>query len=207
MQIEYFGANCVVLSGKKTRLVFDDNLSDLGLKSVTKSEDIALFTSLNHGDTKASFVIDTPGEYEIRDISVKGIGSQLHVDESGKNGNIYQVTIGDIRICVVGNTIDNLTESQLEELGTIDVLVVPVGGSGFTLDPVGAKKVIKLISPKVFIPIHYADRAIKYQVPQAEIGTVIKEMSIEDVEEIESYKIKSRDSIDEHHKTVILKRK
>ncbi|MEK7626491.1 MAG: MBL fold metallo-hydrolase [Patescibacteria group bacterium] len=207
MQIEYFGANCVILSTKKVRLVFDDNLKELGLKSVTKTDDIAVFTSLEHSDTTASFVIDTPGEYEIRDISVKGIGAQLHVDESGKKGSIYQIMIDGIRICVVGNISDNLSEGQLEELGTVDVLIVPTGGSGFTLDPVGAKKIIKSISPKVFIPVHYADKSIKYEVPQVDLNTVIKEMTIESTEEIESYKLKSRDAIDENHKTVILKRK
>lgn len=207
MQIEYFGANCVILSTKKVRLVFDDNLKELGLKSVTKTDDIAVFTSLEHSDTTANFVIDTPGEYEIRDISVKGIGAQLHVDESGKKGSIYQIMIDGIRICVVGNISDNLSEGQLEELGTVDVLIVPTGGSGFTLDPVGAKKIIKSISPKVFIPVHYADKSIKYEVPQVDLDTVIKEMTIESTEEIESYKLKSRDAIDENHKTVILKRK
>lgn len=207
MQIEYFGANCVVLSTKKARLVFDDNLKELGLKTVTKPDDIAIFTSLEHSDTTASFVIDTPGEYEIRDISIKGVEAQLHIDESGKNGSIYQVTMDGIRICVVGNISDNLSESQLEELGTVDILIVPVGGSGFTLDPVGAKKITKLIGPKVFIPVHYADKSIKYAVPQVDLTTVIKEMTIENTEEVESYKLKSRDSIDENHKTIILKRK
>lgn len=207
MQIDYFGANCVVLLTKKARIVIDDNLVDLGLKSVTKPDDITLFTSAEHAKTTGSFVIDSPGEYEVKDISVKGIGAQLHVDESGKNGVIYQVVIGDIRVCILGNITDSLSEAQLEAIGTIDVLVVPVGGSGFTLDPVGAKKVIKAIDPKVFIPIHYADKAVKYPVPPVDLDTVIKEMTLENTEQIDTYKLKSRESIDETHKNIILKRK
>ncbi|MEK9196457.1 MAG: MBL fold metallo-hydrolase [Patescibacteria group bacterium] len=207
MQIEYFGANCVVLLTKKARVVIDDNLADLGLKSVTKPDDITLFTSAEHAKTTGSFVIDTPGEYEVKDISVKGISAQLHVDESGKNGVIYQIVAGDIRICVLGNITDTLSEAQLEAIGVVDVLVVPVGGSGFTLDPVGAKKVIKSIDPKVFIPIHYADKAVKYPVPPVDLDTVIREMTLENTEQIETYKLKSRESIDEMHKNIILKRK
>ncbi|OGL30781.1 hypothetical protein A3F37_04155 [Candidatus Saccharibacteria bacterium RIFCSPHIGHO2_12_FULL_41_12] len=207
MQIEYFGANCVVVSSKKTRIVIDDNLSELGLKSITKPDDIALFTSVEHVQSKASFVVDTPGEYEVKDISIKGIGAQLHIDESGNNSIIYLITIGNTRVCVVGNIISSLTEAQQEAIGVVDALIVPVGGSGFTLDPIGAKKVIHTIAPKVFIPVHYADKAIKYQVPQIDLSVVIKEMSIENTEEIETYKIKSREAIDEHQKTIILKRK
>ena len=84
MEIQYYGANCVRLSAKKANIVIDDNLAELGLKSVTKAGDIALFTG-PHGDTavETKIIIDQPGEYEVSDISVHGIGAQAHLDEGG----------------------------------------------------------------------------------------------------------------------------
>ena len=56
----------------------------------------------------------------------------------------------------------------------VDVLFVPVGGNGYTLDAIGALKIIKKIEPKIIIPTHYADKAIKYEVPQADLDEVMK---------------------------------
>lgn len=207
MQIEYYGANCVVLSTKQARLVFDDNLAAHGLKTVTKKDDIAIYTTLNHENTNPRFIIDTPGEYEVSNISVTGIAAQSHIDTEGLNSIIYIVTISGVRVAVIGNIKDSLSDAQQEALGMIDILIVPVGGSGFTLDPIGAKKLIKVLSPKVFIPVHYADGKTQYEVPQVEIETVIKEMAIDAVEPIDTYKLKSRDSIEEATKVVILHNK
>jgi L-ascorbate metabolism protein UlaG (beta-lactamase superfamily) len=87
----------------------------------------------------------------------------------------------------------------------VDVAVVPVGGSGFTLDGAGALKVIKQIEPKVVIPTHYADKALKYEVPQAELADAVKNMGMEISETIGKYKIKPAD-LSDTSKLVVLER-
>jgi L-ascorbate metabolism protein UlaG (beta-lactamase superfamily) len=197
MEIQYYGANCVRLTGKKASIVIDDNLADLGLKSVTRAGDIVLFTGA-HGDVKAEvkLVIDQPGEYEVSDISVQGIGARAHMDETGLNATMYKVSGGDLRIAVVGHIFPDLSDKQLEELGMIDILVIPVGGNGYTLDATGALQLIKKIEPKLVVPTHYADKAVKYPVPQAELGDALKNMAMEPKETVAKLKVKPAELTD-----------
>ena len=148
MELQYFGANCVRISSKKANITIDDNLGELGLKSVTKADDITLITRPVEGAPSGRLSIAIPGEYEVSDVSVQGIAARAHIDEEGKTtATMYKLIIGDIRIAVVGHIHPDLTDAQLESLGTIDILVIPVGNSGYTLDSIGALKVIKEIEP------------------------------------------------------------
>jgi L-ascorbate metabolism protein UlaG (beta-lactamase superfamily) len=70
-------------------------------------------------------------------------------------------------------------------------LAIPVGGSGYTLDPVGALTVIKEIEPKLVIPTHYADKAVKYEVPQVDLDHALKELAMEPKETVAKLKLKS----------------
>lgn len=192
MELQYFGANCVRITSKKANIVIDDNLSSLGLKSITKPEDITLTTNTGAEVPTGRMNIDMPGEYEVSDVSVQGVAARAHMDEDGKKtATMFKLVIGDIRIAVVGHIHPDLTDTQLEALGTIDVLVIPVGDSGYTLDAIGALKVIKEIEPKVIVPTHYADKAIKYPVSQVELSEVLKVLSMEPKEPIDKLKIKT----------------
>ncbi len=192
MDMQYYGANCIRLSSKKATIVIDDNLADLGLKTVTKAGDIVLFTGA-HGEAAADpkLVIDQPGEYEVSDISVTGIAARSHLEEAGSlDSTIYKLVIDDLRVAVMGHIYPELSDAQLEALGMIDVLFVPVGGSGYTLDAIGALSLIKKIEPKLVIPTHFADKAISYPVPQASLEDALKNLSMEPRETVAKLRIK-----------------
>lgn len=194
MEIQYHGANCVRLTTKKATVIVDDNLVDLGLKSIAKSSDIALFTAAHSALKDVKLVIDQPGEYEVSDTSIQGIAARAHTDEEGQmNATMFKVIGADIRVAAIGHVHPDLNDEQLESLGTVDVLIIPVGGSGYTLDPIGALKVIKKIEPKIIIPTHYADKALKYPVPQLELADVLKELAMEPAETVPKLKLKSGD--------------
>jgi L-ascorbate metabolism protein UlaG (beta-lactamase superfamily) len=193
MEIQFLGANCVRLSTKKASIVIDDNLSELGLKPVLKSGDIALFTGL-HGEpkTEPKIVIDQPGEYEVSDTSIQGVAARAHIDEEGQqNATIFKVIGEDIRVAIVGHVYPELSDVQLESLGTIDLLIIPVGNAGYTLDSIGALKLIKKIEPKLIIPTHYADKDIKYPVPQQELAEALKGLAMEPKETVPKIKLKA----------------
>lgn len=206
MEIQYYGANCIRISTRKATITIDDNLADLGAKSVTKSGDIALFTGA-HGAAKddVKITIDQPGEYEVSDISIQGIAAKAHIDESGKNATMYRIIADDIRIAVVGHVYPDLNNSQLEALNTIDVLCIPVGGGGYTLDPIGALKLIKDIEPKVIIPTHYDDKGLSYPVPQQSLEDALKGLSMEHEEPVAKLKLKSGE-LAEKMQLVVLER-
>jgi L-ascorbate metabolism protein UlaG (beta-lactamase superfamily) len=190
VELQFYGANCVSLTHKGRRVVIDDNLADLGAKSIVKGEDVALFTG-THGGTSGARLFDSPGEYEVADISVIGIGARAHIEEEGRLGaTMFKLVVGELSVLFTGHVYPELSESQLEAIGTIDLLVVPVGGNGYTVDPAGALKLIKDIEPKLVIPTHYADKALKYPVPQQELANALKELAMEPKETVTKLRLK-----------------
>lgn len=206
MELQYYGANCIRITTKKAAVTIDDNLNDLGLSSVARSGDIVLFTG-PHGEpkTEVKLIIDHPGEYEVSDVSVHGVAAQAHLDESGKRATMYKVIIEDVRIIVLGHIAPDLSDQQLEELGVADILIVPVGGGGYTLDGIGALKLIKKIEPKLIIPTHFADKAVKYPVPQQELELALKDLAMEPTETTPKLKIKSGE-LSEITRLIVLER-
>ncbi len=197
MELAYFGANCLRIATKKAQIVIDDNLDKLGLKSVTKPTDISLHTFSGVPAAASHFTADMPGEYEISGVVIHGVSARGHMDEDGQQkAVIYTITADDLKVAVLGHIYPQLSEEQLEQIGHVDILVVPVGNSGYTLDGIGALKLIKQIEPKVIIPTHYADKAIKYEVPQVELAEALKNLGMEPSETPAKYKPKPIDLTD-----------
>lgn len=193
MDIQFYGANCISLNNKSTHIVIDDNLEELGKKSVVKNDDVALYTFALEGKSqpKAKLTIDCPGEYEVSDISIVGIPARAHTDEPGKHSAImYKITTSDLNILITGHVYPEFSEAQMESIGMVDVVVIPVGGHGYTLDPHGALTVIKEIEPKLVIPTHYDIKGINYPVPQTSLSDALKELSMESKETVAKLKIK-----------------
>lgn len=207
MELQYFGANCLRLSAKKAQIVIDDNLADIGLNSITKPADISLRTIREFPEhTEAMFRAELPGEYEVSGVVIHGVPARAHMDEEGKhNAVIYTIQADDTKVLVLGHIYPELSEDQLEQIGMVDIAVVPVGGNGYTLDGVGALKVIKQIEPKVVIPTHYADSKIKYEVPQAPLADAVKGLGMEVSETLAKFKIKPAE-LSDSTKLVVLER-
>lgn len=195
MELQYYGANCIRLNAKKASIVIDDNLEQVGLKSITKPGDIYLRTSKSLPEQKgARFTAETPGEYEIAGTIIHGVAARANMDEEGQQSAvIYTITVDDVKVVVLGHIYPDLSDEQLEQIGMADVAIVPVGGNGYTLDGVGALKVIKKIEPKIIIPTHYADKAVKYEVSQAPLSEGLKGLAMEPTETTPKYKIKPTD--------------
>lgn len=192
MDLQFYGANCVSLSHKGTRIIIDDNLTQLGAKTVTKADDVALCTMHPKEKSPARLVFDGPGEYEVADISIIGIAARAHMeaDENNRDATMFKLIAGEHSALFTGHIYPDLDDTQLEAIGMVDILVVPVGGNGYTVDPVGALKLIKAIEPKLVIPTHYADKGLKYPVPQQDLATVLKEIGLEPKETTAKFKLK-----------------
>jgi L-ascorbate metabolism protein UlaG (beta-lactamase superfamily) len=194
MEVQFYGANCLVFTARDLRIVVDDNLAQIGGKSVTRTGDLVLFTGKHDGSElpDVKMTIDMPGEYEVSNLSITGIPARAHMDEDEKSlgATMYKLVHGDTSYLVAGHVYPSLTEDELETIGIVDVLFVPVGGNGYTLDPVGALKLIKAIEPKIVVPTHYADKAFKYEVPQQNLPDALKELSMEPKETVQKLKLK-----------------
>ncbi|HUS25736.1 MAG TPA: MBL fold metallo-hydrolase [Nevskiaceae bacterium] len=195
MEIQFHGANCITITTKQARLNIDDNLTDLGAKSVAKEGDVALFTGLHAepGHTP-KLLLDQPGEYEVSGVSIYGIAARSHMDEQGKKSTtMYKLIMDDIRLLITGHVYPELTDAQLEQIGTIDVMLVPVGGSGYTLDGIGALKLIKKIEPKLVIPTHYANDKLQFPVPEQSLEQALQGLAMEPKETVAKLKLKPID--------------
>ena len=197
--IEYKGGNGIVISTKKTTAVIDPKLSVIGLKDLKTKEVVEIATEARFaiGDDDAKIAIEGPGDYEIGDFSIHGVRAVRHLDTEADEpiSTMYRIEIGDVRIAVIGNIAPKLHEDQQEELGIIDILIIPVGGGGYTLDATSATTVVRQIDPKVVIPVHYADGALKYEVSQDTIETFTKELAAPVEDAGSKYKVKSSSAI------------
>lgn len=197
--IEYKGGNGIIISTKKTTAVVDPNLSVVGLKDLKTKDAVEIATEarflVNSDD--ARIVIEGPGDYEVGDFSIHGVRATRHIDTAADEplSTMYRIEINDVRIAVVGNIAPKLSEDQQEELGVIDILILPVGGGGYTLDATSAATIVRQVDPKVVIPVHYADQAVKYEVPQDTVETFTKELAAPIDEPVSKYKVKSSSSI------------
>jgi len=206
MEFQYFGGNCVSIIMKKATIVIDDNLLELGLKSVTKPENISLFTQLPNKAPQSRLILNDPGEYEVSEISIFGIPSRAHMDESGQqNATIYKIQYEDLSVAVVGHIHPDISDDHLEKIGVVDILIVPVGGNGYTLDAIGAMQIVKKIEPKIVIPTHYEDAKINYPVPQQPLSEALKIFSVEATDPVNKFKPRPAD-FGENLKVVILER-
>ncbi|HET8709460.1 MAG TPA: MBL fold metallo-hydrolase [Candidatus Saccharimonadales bacterium] len=198
MELSFYGANCVVLSGKEWRVVVDDNLASLGGKSIVREGDIALFTNTApEGLPNTKLTIAQPGEYEGANVSITGIPARAHMDEAGiKAATMYKVVAGDTTFLFTGHVYPELSEDQQERIGLVDVMVVPVGGNGYTLDGEGALKLIKDIEPKVVVPTHYDDSKLKFEMPQQSLEQALQALGMEVKEKVPKLKLKGLELTD-----------
>jgi L-ascorbate metabolism protein UlaG (beta-lactamase superfamily) len=173
MDITYLGAGSVKLSGKNLNVVSDpigNVKADVVALTGPADDKIALPAN--------AMVIDGPGEYEVKGAMITGVPARLHIDEEGNRGSAYSIVIDGVNVVVVGNVAGKIDEDQVEHLGQVDVLVVPVGGNGLTLDAEGAAAVVAQLEPGYVVPVHYDDGVTKYEVPQAGLDKFLKEMGV-----------------------------
>jgi L-ascorbate metabolism protein UlaG (beta-lactamase superfamily) len=177
LDITYQGVGCVKLSGKSLTVICDPYGPDMGLGNLTSKADVVTLSGPEgFGVVQNAMIFDGPGEYEVKGASIVGVPARLHTDESERRGNVFGFLIDGVNVVVTGNISGKLDEDQIENLGQVDVLIVPVGGHGLTLDAEGAAAVVTQLEPSYVVPIHFDDGITKYPVPQAKVELFLKEM-------------------------------
>lgn len=213
MDIEFFGANCLRLRTKEAVIVVDDNLASLGGKTVTTDKTALFYTNNTLAEksakAKARLVIDTAGEFEVGDVTVTGEQTRSHMDEEGKeSATVLQLTIGNQTVTVLGHVHPDLSKAVVELIGGTDILVIPVGGNGYTLDGVAAASIIKKAEPDIVIPTHYDQKDLKFEVPAQTLDEFFKVSSLQASEAVDIYKLgKAVDGATDQTKVVVLNAK
>lgn len=193
MELQYLGANSIRIVTKKANIIVD-GLSEDGAKSHIKNGDTVLFTDTAKREIKneVKLVLDMPGEYEVADTSILGIPARAYGEEPKTLTNtIYKIENEDVKLAIIGNIDPDLTDAQLELLGEVDVVVIPVGNHDTTLSGLDALSLVKKIEPFVVIPTHFADSKVKYSTPQATLQEAIKDLAMEPSETVPKLKLKA----------------
>lgn len=169
MEITYCGHSCFKLKGKDGMVVYIDPFKS-DMVGVPLPKDVAdvLIMTHQHDDHNArevitgpvkresTFVIEHEGEYEIAGTQFSALRTFHDKNNGADRGKnlIVSIIMDGLNIVHLGDLGHTLTESQIEKLGTVDVLMIPVGGQ-FTLDASEAMEIIKEIQPSYVIPMHY----------------------------------------------------
>jgi len=191
-------------------IVIDPFSPEIGLRFPKLEADIVLITHQHsdHNNAKGvngnSFLIEGSGEYEIKEIFVQGI-SAFHDDSLGKergSSTIFTIEAEDLRLCHLGDLGQKeLTSEQLEKIGEVDILMIPVGGT-YTISAKEAVKIMSQIEPKIIIPMHYSLPKLKYKLEGAD--KLLKIMGIKKIESLNKLTIKKKDLSEEEAKIILL---
>lgn len=205
MDITFFGAGTVRLSGKSQTILCDPFGPESGLGKLPPRVDVVTKSGPEgFGNIPEAQTFNSPGEFEIGGVMITGVQTRLNIDESEKRGTTFAIKLDGVNVVILGNIAPDLSQSQIEPLGTIDVLVVPVGGNGLTMDGAAAAQLVSRLEPSYVIPVHYNDGATKYPVPQDGVDLFLKEIGSQP-EEIVKLKINPRE-LPEETEVVVLKR-
>lgn len=164
--IQYLGHSCFRLRGRDGIVLTDPFDRSVGFDIGRPTAHIVTVSHSHpdHANTMAVrpqrdqlFMIDGPGEYEISGILISGVRTYHDTKkgaELGKN-TVYVIHMDEVVFAHLGDLGHELTTQQLDEIGNVDVLFIPVGG-GETISPATASSVISQLEPRVVVPMHYA---------------------------------------------------
>lgn len=218
MQIIWHGQSCFQIEARHnkselTSIVIDPFSEEIGLRLPKLQADIVLVTHSHsdHNNIKGvegnPFLIQEPGEYEIKKVFVQGISAwhdQKQGQERGPN-IIYTIEAEDLRLCHLGDFGQKeLTEEQMDKIGNVDVLMIPIGGV-YTISAKEAIKVMSQIEPRIIIPMHYQIPKLKTKIKLDGLDKLLKVMGIKNIEPINKLSIKSKDISPEEAKIIVLK--
>ena len=181
VDITWHGQACFKIKGRAASVVVDPYESDFtGLKPLKLEADIVCVTHSHqdHNNTKAvktsegqdPFIISGPGEFEKMGINIVGVASfhdNSQGQERGKN-TIYNISVDEVNVVHLGDLGQKkLTQEQVEQLSSCDVLLIPTGGT-FTIEAKDAPDIIAQLEPKIVIPMHYKIASLKFSLDGVE---------------------------------------
>ncbi len=168
--------------------------ADITLSSL-KHEDMDGGADFSHGD-KHPFVIQGPGEYEVKGVFIRGLPGVSEYDGENLINTIYTIVLDNMKICYLGaQSVKLLTPETKEAIDEVDVLFVPIGGEG-VLDPASAYQLAVSLEPKIIIPMHYDKKSLE---------TFLKEGSQQAADMVEKLTIKRKDVEGKEGQIIVVK--
>ncbi len=210
MEITWYGHSCFRLSERGLATVVTDpyDTEVVGYAPLKLRADIVTISHDTPGHNYAQavrgarHVLTSPGEYEIGGVFITaiqtdGIGKK---GENGKRNLLFVFDYDGLTVAHLGDLRQVPSQAEIENLGTIHVALVPVGGGG-SLNAARAAEVISLLEPNIVIPMHYATPSCR--LPLDPLQKFLKEMGSGPIEPLPSLKI-NKNSLPEETRLVVL---
>ncbi|MES2202893.1 MAG: MBL fold metallo-hydrolase [Patescibacteria group bacterium] len=166
MVISYQGGECFKITQGDLTIAYNPPSKDSSIAATKFGADIAL-VSMHHDDfagvenaafgEREPFVVEGPGEYEIKGVQVRGFGNTVPYDGEQKINTVYGVTLEGMNLAFLGAQTGDVPAAAKQELDDIDVLFVPLA----TLGAAEAYKLSVKLEPKVVVPMHYDAAQLK----------------------------------------------
>lgn len=211
MEIKWLGHSFFYLTSKGIKIAIDPFSPEIGFKPKKVKADILLISHphYDHNFKEAIlgdyFLVDSPGEYEIKGIFIEGIDS-FHDEKKGRERGrniIFKLEIEGFTICHFGDFGQKeLEREQKEKLENLDVLMIPVGGH-FTISEKEAVQIVRELEPKIVIPMHYFLPGLKIKLNKVE--RFLDLMGAKEIKPQESFKLKKGEKLPEKIKVLLLK--
>jgi hypothetical protein len=113
-------------------------------------------TTLIPTSLESAFVLDGPGEYEVKEVLVTGVRTYRDDARGTENGKgvSFVVEVDGVHTIHLGEIGHLLSEEKLGDVGTVDIACVPIGG---VLTPTKAAALIAQLDPKIVVPMTLCD--------------------------------------------------
>ncbi|RLF37737.1 MAG: Zn-dependent hydrolase [Thermoplasmata archaeon] len=176
LQIRWHGHACFEIRNKLTIVTDPHDGKSIGLPAPSVKGDIILVShdhydhnSIKTVEKEGSIIVREVGEKEIENIRIKGVLSYHDEEKGAKRGEniIFKFTFDDINFCHLGDLGHVPGDDIVKELGAIDVLFTPVGGT-FTIDAEGAWKTVNKLKPKIAVPMHFKVHGLSLPISDVE---------------------------------------
>jgi L-ascorbate metabolism protein UlaG (beta-lactamase superfamily) len=209
MELVWYGLSCFRLSERgKATVVTDPYDESIGLPPLKVKADVVTVSheAPGHSNIKAvkgkPRAISLPGEYEIGDVFITGIRMEPKEKKAkgARTNTLYVFDFDGLTVAHLGDLAYVPTQSQIENLGTVDIALVPAGG-GQALSPAKAAEVISRIEPSIVVPMHF--KTNKEQTGLGSVTRFLTEMGAAKSEPLRSLKV-SKSSLSEETQVLVL---
>ncbi len=201
MVINWYGEGCFKLQSNGVTLLTDPIDSSTGLSAPRGQVDIVIKTLMKAPTPlkelepvldESTRLIIGPGEHEIKGVNITGWPLQKDSGE-GYIKSIFLIKIDELTIGLLGHITEFNEPEILEELGKIDILIIPAGGKPF-IEQSAAAKLVRQINPNVVIPSFFKVKGLKRKADTAD--KLFKEIGIKAPAPAEKYSVKKKDMVD-----------
>jgi L-ascorbate metabolism protein UlaG (beta-lactamase superfamily) len=222
MDITYLGHASFLLRGNSGKVVTDPYDGDMMKHVFPKTEADIVTISHAHGDHNSAgavvsydpntsnpnpLVLTMPGEYEKKGIRIQGFATFHDKNQGADRGKnvVYKITIDDVDILHCGDLGHMLKSDVVDEIGNVDVLLIPVGGF-YTIGPDEAVDVVSKLEPSVVIPMHYKATSFNPEIMDnlAPVENFLDKIGSEVTKPGKKFSIKKSDITEEELRVVVL---